>query len=72
LKGTEQSYRWRGVTWPDNRYLVISLSGEIEARRPTAGIRGLKGWRCRYDLATGRFDVPSEFAAHNAKAVAPE
>jgi len=32
----------------------------------------VRGWRCRYDLATGRFDVPASFARHNAKAIAPE
>jgi hypothetical protein len=32
----------------------------------------VRGWRCRYDLATGRFDVPASFARYNAKAIAPE
>jgi hypothetical protein len=29
-------------------------------------------WRCRYDLQTGKFDVPPLFSDHNAKAVALE
>ena len=29
------------------------------------------GWRCRYDLQTGKFDVPPVFSAGNAKAVMP-
>jgi hypothetical protein len=28
-------------------------------------------WRCRYDLQTGKFDVPPLFSDHNAKAVSP-
>jgi hypothetical protein len=27
LKGTEENYRWLGVDWRENRYLLISLSG---------------------------------------------
>ncbi len=30
------------------------------------------GWRCRYDLESGRFDVPALFAGNNAKAIMPE
>jgi hypothetical protein len=30
------------------------------------------GWRCRYDLQTGKFDVPAVFSDDNAKAVVPE
>jgi hypothetical protein len=30
------------------------------------------GWRCRYDLQTGKFDVPALFSDHNAKAVVPK
>jgi hypothetical protein len=32
----------------------------------------VNGWRCRYDLQTGKFDVPALFSADNAKAVVPE
>jgi hypothetical protein len=30
------------------------------------------GWRCRYDLETGKFEAPEVFSDHNAKAVVPE
>jgi hypothetical protein len=69
LKGTEEAYRWLGVTWPDNRYIVISLSGEIEAKHPKNGVRWLHSWRCRYDLKSGKFDVPGVFAKGNAEAL---
>jgi hypothetical protein len=32
----------------------------------------VRGWRCRYDLQTGKFDVPALFSSDNAKAVVPE
>jgi hypothetical protein len=32
----------------------------------------VNGWRCRYDLQTGKFDVPALFSANNAKAVVPK
>ena len=32
----------------------------------------VNGWRCRYDLQTGKFDVPALFSGDNAKAVVPE
>jgi hypothetical protein len=69
VKGTEEAYRWLGVNWPDNRYIVISLSGEIEAKHPKNGVKSFGGWRCRYDLASGKFDVPPVFAKGNAKAL---
>ena len=31
LKGTEENYRWLGVDWPENRYLVIGLSGDADS-----------------------------------------
>ena len=36
LKGTEENYRWLGVDWPENRYLLISLSGDadVKGRKP--------------------------------------
>jgi hypothetical protein len=72
VKGTEEAYRWLGVDWPDNRYLVITLSGVIEARHPKHGVKQLSDWRCRYDLKTGKFDVPAVFAKGNAEAVSGE
>jgi hypothetical protein len=73
LKGTEENYRWLGVVWPANRYLLIGLSGDadIKTRKPMqTGV--VNGWRCRYDLQTGKFDVPPLFSKDNAKAVAPQ
>jgi hypothetical protein len=32
----------------------------------------VRGWRCRYDMQTGTFDVPPEFKEHNAKAIGPD
>jgi hypothetical protein len=52
---------------------VITLSGDadIKGRKPMqTGV--VNGWRCRYDLQTGTFDVPAVFLDHNAKALVPE
>jgi hypothetical protein len=70
--GAEDNYRALGVDWPDSRYLVISLAGEVAADAKHGELRVMRGWRCRYDLRTGKFDVPPEFAEENAKAVAPD
>ena len=73
LKGTEENYRWLGVDWPENRYLLIGLSGDadIKGRKPQqTGV--VNDWRCRYDLQTGKFDVPPLFSNDNAKAVVPQ
>ncbi len=72
LKGLEENYRGLGVDWPANRYLVIGLSADadVKGRKPMqTGV--VHGWRCRYDLQTGKFDVPALFANDNAKAVVP-
>jgi hypothetical protein len=73
LKGIEDNYRWLGVDWPANRYLVIGLSGDadVKGRKPMQ-TSVVNGWRCRYDLETGKFDVPAVFSNDNAKAVVPE
>jgi hypothetical protein len=73
LKGTEENYRWLGVDWPENRYLLIGLSGDadIKTRKPMQ-TRVVNRWRCRYDLQTGKFDVPPLFSNDNAKAVVPQ
>jgi hypothetical protein len=70
VKGTEENYRWLGVQWPDNRYIVITLSGEVSPNGRHGQILSLNGWRCRYELQTGKFDVPASFAKNNAKAIA--
>ncbi len=71
VKGTEENYRWLGVEWPDSRYLVVTLSGEVSPNGRHGQIRSLRGWHCRYDLQSGKFDVPPSFAKNNAKAIAP-
>jgi hypothetical protein len=73
LKGLEENYRGLGVDWPANRYILITLSGEadIKGRKPMQ-TSVVNGWRCRYDLQTGKFDTPTLFSDHNAKAVVPE
>jgi hypothetical protein len=70
----EENYRWLGVDWPANRYILITLSGEadIKGRKPTEQTSVVRGWRCRYDLQTGKFDAPALFSDNNAKAVVPE
>ena len=73
LKGTEENYRGLGVNWPENRYLLIGLSGDadVKGRKPMqTGV--VNGWSCRYDLQTGKFDVPPLFSNDNAKAVLPQ
>jgi len=72
VKGTEENYRWMGENWPDSRYLVISLSGDVSPNGRHGQIRSVRGWRCRYDLQQGKFDVPADFSANNAKAIAAE
>ena len=69
VKGTEEAYRWLGVDWPDNRYLVISLGGQYDKHPKNTVMKGLGGWQCRYDLKTGTFDVPAIFAKENAEAL---
>jgi len=68
VKGLDEDYRWMGVDWPKNRYIVIALSGETDTH---GQIGTVNDWRCRYDLQTGKFDVPREFAENNAKALVP-
>ena len=73
LKGLADNYSSLGVDWPANRYIVIGLSGDadVKGRKPMqTGV--VHGWRCRYDLQTGKFDVPARFSAGNTKAVVPD
>jgi hypothetical protein len=69
VKGVDDNYRWMGENWPDSHYLVISLSGDNTQHHQ---VRSVRGWRCRYDLEKGTFDVPPDFAENNAKAIDPE
>jgi hypothetical protein len=57
------------MNWPNNRYLVIGLGGEYDKHPKNTVMKGLGGWRCRYDLQTGKFDVPDIFAKKNAEAL---
>jgi hypothetical protein len=73
LKGLEDNYRGQGVDWPANRYILIGLSGDADVRgRKPMQTGVVHGWRCRYDLESGKFDVPALFSDNNAKAVVPE
>ena len=66
VKGMEENYAWLGQKWPDSRYVVIALSFDIQGNdKPTPWI---SDWHCVYDTQTGKFSVPSPFAAHNAQA----
>src|SRR5262249_51479585 len=66
LKGLEDGYRKLGVDWPANRYLVIALSGDASVKGRKHEQTGVvHGWRCRYDLETGKFDVPAPFSRDN-------
>jgi hypothetical protein len=72
LKGLADNYSNLGVQWPANRYLVIGLSGDadVKGRKPSqTGV--VNAWRSRYDLQTGKFDVPAVFSRDNAKALVP-
>jgi hypothetical protein len=72
-EGLEENYRRLGVDWPANRYLVITLSADADVRgRKPMQTGVVNGWRCRYDLQTGKFDVPAAFSRDNAKALVPE
>jgi hypothetical protein len=73
LAGIEENYRSLGVDWPANRYLLITLWGEADMKgRKPMQTSVVHDWRCRYDLQTGKFDVPALFSGDNAKAVVPE
>jgi hypothetical protein len=67
VKGMEENYAWMGEHWPDSRYVVISLSFDMQGKdKPGPWI---EGWHCVYDLKTGAFSVPPDFAENNAKTV---
>jgi hypothetical protein len=66
LKGLEDNYAGLGMKWPDSRYIVITLSFDIQGNdRKTPWI---EGWRCVYDTQTGQFSVPAASARNNAEA----
>ena len=67
VKGMEENYAWMGEHWPDSRYVVISLSFDMQGEEVKAP--WIEGWHCVYDLETAAFSVPPDFADNNAKAV---
>ena len=67
LKGMEDNYAWLGENWPDSRYVAISLS--FDAQGEEKPLPWIEGWRCVYDLKTGTFSVPADFAEHHAEVV---
>ena len=68
IKGMEENYAWMGQHWPDSRYAVISLSFDMQGEDDKTA-PWIEDWHCVYDLKTGRFSVPPDFADHNAKAI---
>ena len=71
VKGVPDNYKSLGENWPANRYLVIGLSGELDPTAHHGQTLEVTDWRVRYDLQTGKFDVPPDFAADNKKALIP-
>ncbi len=58
-----------GANWPENRYIVIGLYGEVEPTEHHHQLRSVRDWKVRYDLEIGKFDVPDEFRDDNARAL---
>jgi hypothetical protein len=67
IRGMEENYAWMGQHWPDSRYVVISLSFDMQGEDVKAP--WIEDWHCVYDLKTGSFSVPADFTENNAKAV---
>jgi hypothetical protein len=67
IRGMEENYAWMGKHWPDSRYVVISLSFDMQGEDVKAP--WVEDWHCVYDLKTGSFSVPPDFADNNANAV---
>jgi hypothetical protein len=67
IKGMEENYAWLGERWPDSRYAVIGLS--FDKQGEDVETPWIEAWRCVYDLKTGEFSVPPDFAEYNAKAI---
>jgi hypothetical protein len=67
VKGMEENYAWMGQHWPDSRYVVVSLSFDMQGEEIKTP--WIEGWHCVYDLKTKAFSVPPDFAENNAKAV---
>jgi hypothetical protein len=68
VKGMEENYAWMGQHWPESRYVVISLSFDMQGEDDKTA-PWIEDWHCVYDLKTGAFSVPPDFAENNAKAI---
>jgi hypothetical protein len=51
---------------------VLTLEGEVMPTRKHGQLFTVRDWHCRYDLETGKFDVPESLAKDNAAALAPQ
>ncbi len=67
VAGMEDNYASMGQHWPDSRYIVVSLSFDMQGEDEKTP--WIEGWRCVYDLKTQTFSVPPDFAKNNAKAI---
>jgi hypothetical protein len=67
VRGLEDNFTEMGQHWPDSRYLVISLSFDTQGEHPRRP--WIEDWRCVYDMKTGAFSVPADFADHNRTVV---
>lgn len=52
-KGMEENYAWLGQHWPDSRYVVISLSFDMQGDEEKAP--WIEGWHCVYDTKMEHF-----------------
>jgi hypothetical protein len=68
VKGMDDNYAGMGQHWPDSRYVVISLNFDMQGEDDKTA-PWIEDWHCVYDLKTGSFSVPADFADHNAKAI---
>jgi hypothetical protein len=68
VKGMDDNYAGMGQHWPDSRYVVISLNFDMQGEDDKTA-PWIEDWHCVYDLKTGSFSVPPDFAEHNAKAI---
>jgi hypothetical protein len=66
VQGLQENYAGMGEHWPDSRYIIISLSFDTQGEKPSPWI---EDWHCVYDLKTGAFSVPADFAENNIRAV---
>ena len=67
IRGMEENYAWMGKHWPDSRYVVISLSFDMQGEDIKAP--WIEDWHCVYDMKTGAFSEPADFDDNNAKAI---